>query len=186
VTPVSRFKFAWQWALSSEFGPKSATDRHVALVLSLYMRTDGLGAWPSQSTLAARSGLSARSVRDSLHRLVKGKWLSRVTRKPRRGRAAKGLGYDYAARLPRAISAMYWSGNAEAASLFHGRDPYKPRRTRATRPVKSNAEIGAPVIRNHVPPNSLEEQVKTHAYKKGFSTPPEEVEALRRAFGEIQ
>src|SRR5690242_2649034 len=96
---ASRFLFRWRWALCSEWGPRNPTDRLVALCISLYMRSDGLGAWPSQTTLAARSGLALRTVRPALKRLVKAKWLSRVTRKPRRGRAAKGMGFDYSARL---------------------------------------------------------------------------------------
>lgn len=182
MTRASRFLFAWRWALCSQFGPTNPTDRLVALALSLYMRSDGLGAWPSQSTLAARTGLTVRSVRDALHRLVKGKWLSRVTRKPPRGRVARGHGVDYAARLPKAVSAMYFSGNAEAASLFHGRDPFKPKRAR---PVKSNPEIDDPQMGNDVPTNAVEEQ-KTMPTRRGLpDLPVEEIEAMQRLFGNI-
>src|SRR5687768_8563284 len=121
---TSKFLFAWRWALSSEWGPKNATDRHVALVLSLYMRTDGCGAWPSQTTLVARTGLSIRTIGPALQRLVRAKWLARVTRKPPRGRKAKGLGYDYRARFPRAISSMYMSSNPATVAIFSGMAPW--------------------------------------------------------------
>jgi helix-turn-helix protein len=145
------------------------------------MRNDGLGAWPSQTTLAARTGMALRTVRPALQRLVKAKWLSRVTRKPRRGRSAKGKGFDYVARLPRALFAMYWSGNGASVALFRGRDPSKPKRTRRR---KSNGAIGDTQIGQQLPPNSVVELNKAMPIERGLAS-KQEIEDMRRAFGEI-
>jgi hypothetical protein len=174
----SRFLFAWRFALSSEFGPKSSTDRHVALVLGLYMRTDGGGAWPSQATLAARTGISARWVRPALQRLVKQGWLHRITRKPRRGRGFKGTGFNYQARLPKRLSAMYWSGNEDATSLFKGRDAFKKR-------SRGNGDATSARPRTLRPPNTeVKHSLLPIGQALSLKTEEEDIAAMRAAFGE--
>jgi Helix-turn-helix domain len=116
-----RMLFPWRHALASEEGPSEPMDRAVALVLALYMKTDGTGAWPNIPTLAARTGLSRRSVGTCLQRLCSDGWLERQPRKSPRGNRHKRYGYEYAARLPARLAQAYANGARHA--LFTGKDP---------------------------------------------------------------
>lgn len=142
--------------------------RHVGLTLSLYMDRDGLGAWPSQETLAQRTGLSSRSVRDALARLVEARWLSREPRKSPRGIRNPRWGYEYVATLPKKLGNAYVNG--ERRSLFNGQDPAKVR-------PGMNTEIYAKRIRNHVPTNSLK-GTRNYARKRETELRPQEIEDL--------
>ena len=155
-----RFLFAWRHALNSAEGPRRAPDRQVALVVSLYMNGDGLGAWPSQETLAVRTALTARTVRDALKRLCSERWLSRDARKSPRGVKSKRWGYEYRARLPRKLANAYVNG--ERPSLFNGKDPGQVT-------AKKNGEIHDKRIRNDVPTNTSKEYVKNDVYKRDLS-----------------
>lgn len=118
---AQRFLFAWRHALASEEGPEVALDRLVAMTLALYMDRDGLSAWPNQDTLAARSGLTDRTVGKSLARLCGQGWLERQARKSPKGNRHPRFGFEYRARMPRQLADAYAKG--ERGSLFNGRDP---------------------------------------------------------------
>lgn len=165
--------FAWRWAIVSEYGPKLASDRAVALVLGLHMRSDGLGAWPSQATIARETALTARAVRRSLQRLVQEHWLNQVTHK--RGRGAYGS--QYAARLPLKLANEL--GNQDFRSAFTGKRP-------AQKWPPANPDRGSASIRTPGPPNATERTLQEPAFKKVKVIEEKEVEEMRRAFGEIQ
>lgn len=152
-----RLLFPWRHALASEEGPAAASERLVALALSLYMNGDGLGAWPSQEVLALRTGLTARTVRDALERLVAKGWLAREPRKSPRGVKSKRFGYEYRACLPVRLSNML--ANGEANSLFSGKEPRRV-------PHKKNGEINDKRIGKQFPTNTSYEYFKPDAYKK--------------------
>ena len=154
---MRRYLFAWRHALSSAEGPRRAPDRLVGLVLSLYMGSDGLGAWPSQGTLAVRTGLTVRTVREALKRLCAEKWLTRQARKSPAGIRSPRWGYEYRASLPRKLPSAYLNG--ERASLFSGKQPRPPA-------SKKNGEIHDRRIGNDVPTNTSVELVKGSASKK--------------------
>jgi hypothetical protein len=151
------FLFAWRNALSSAEGPRRAQDRHVGHVLSLYMGRDGLGAWPSQETLAVRSGFTVRFVREALKRLYAEKWLTRQARKGPRGIRHPRWGFEYRARLPGKLADAYMNG--ERHSLFSGKEPRPPA-------SKKNGERHDRRIGNDVPTNTSGELVKGFASRE--------------------
>jgi DNA-binding transcriptional MocR family regulator len=170
---AGRFLFAWRNAFASEEGPSCGVDRHVAMTLSLYMNGDGLGAWPSQDTLALRTGLTDRTVGRALERLCGEGWLARQPRKSSRGIRHKRYGYEYRATLPKALSNAL--ANGERGSLFNGKEPWKPR-------PKKNGESDDKRMANGVRTNSSEELIKGDASKKDDSLTQQEiadVDALR-------
>lgn len=166
---MQRFLFSWRHAVTSEVGPKHAIDRLVALTLSLYFNGDGLGAWPSQSTLARRTGLTARSIRPALARLVREDWLGRIARKGPRGIRAKRWGYEYRARLPKKLSNAL--ANAENSSLFSGKEPTAPT-------PQKNGEIHDKRIGKQLPTNTAVELVKGVAFKNKLALSAQELDAF--------
>ena len=74
--PESFGLYDWRNAVASPVGPSNPSTRLVLLTLSLYMDPRGF-AWPSQTTLAARSGLSLRTVKGSVDDAEKAKWIVR-------------------------------------------------------------------------------------------------------------
>lgn len=166
---MQRFLFSWRHAVTSEFGPKHPSDRLVALTISLYFNGDGLGAWPSQNTLATRTGLSSKSVGKAIRRLEKAEWLSRLARKGPRGIRAPRWGFEYRAKLPKKMSNAL--ANGEDSSLFSGKEP------RAAAPQK-NRELRDHRIGNVVPTNTSREYVKGAALKRGMIPTPQELDAF--------
>jgi hypothetical protein len=70
--------YGWRDAIASPAGPPSASTRHVLLTLSLYMTRGSKGvAWPSQASLAARTGLSLRTVKAAIADAEKSGWIVR-------------------------------------------------------------------------------------------------------------
>ena len=159
---MRRFLFAWRHALASEAGPQRPTDRLVGMTLALYFNGDGIGAWPSQETLARRTGLTTRSIRPALARLVRDDWLGRIARKGPKGIRAPRWGFEYRAKLPRKLSNQY--ANGENVSLFAGKAP-----TAAI--SKKNGEIDDRGIGNRFPPNTSGELVKGVAFKRNVVIP---------------
>src|SRR3990172_11351014 len=80
------FLLAWRNAIASVEGPKEYIDRYVGLTMALYMSIDGLRCWPSQDTLALRTGLTDRTVGRAQKRLVDAKWLLPPPPKGARGK----------------------------------------------------------------------------------------------------
>jgi hypothetical protein len=97
--------YRWHEAFTSANGP-SANVRHVLHVLSRYMKPDGTGAWPSQSTLAQKTNLGERTVRRALAEAARLGWiLRRAKRDPRRdGRSWRRT--EYMATLPKAAATV--------------------------------------------------------------------------------
>jgi hypothetical protein len=89
----------WQWRelLASERGPPDSCTRLVLFVLALHMNQTGQNAFPSQVTLARRSGLSERSVRKHLDIARKLGWI-KIHNKPRKGKA--WFVHEYVACVP--------------------------------------------------------------------------------------
>lgn len=145
------FLVAWRHALASEEGPPKSVDRHVALTLSLHLSTEGLGAWPSQDTVALRTGLTDRTVGRALKRLCDSGWFSRQERKAHdkagrplpHGKRHWRWGFEYRACLPKSLLAAYVKG--ERRSLFTGKTPRprngEPDDTAIANAVRTNAAI---------------------------------------------
>lgn len=96
--------YTWRTALcTSELEP---TTRHVGLTLSLYMNERGGSAFPGAVRLAGDTGLTDRTVRDHLTKLVTGGWLEILARGGGRNRAN-----EYAARFPETGNTERGSGN---------------------------------------------------------------------------
>lgn len=181
---MARFLFVWRNALASEEGPAHPHDRHVGLTASLYMSSDGLRCWPSQDTLALRTGLTDRSVGRALKRLCDTQWLSRKPRKSPRGIPHKRFGYEYQARLPKRLANAY--ANGERGSLFNGRNPAKVGKFADLKPAptplppgagfsnsgaeQKNGERDDKRIPNAVRTNSVEELAKSDAVIKEGSS----------------
>jgi Helix-turn-helix domain len=93
----------WQWRelFASEHGPTDTSTRLVLFVLSLHMNKQGQNAFPAQKLIAARSGLSERSVRTHLAHAQRAGWL-RVYQKPRKGKA--WFVHEYVACIPDALA----------------------------------------------------------------------------------
>jgi hypothetical protein len=68
--------YDWRNAVASPAGPSNSSTRHVLLTLSLHMNPQG-AAWPSQTTLARRSGLSLRTVKTALDDAEAAAWIVR-------------------------------------------------------------------------------------------------------------
>jgi len=84
-------------AIASATGPDSATMRHILLTLSLHMDRNLSSCWPSIKTLAARTGLNEKTVRNQLKQAEKKGWIKRGTR------GANGKGwrlYCYVGKVP--------------------------------------------------------------------------------------
>ena len=62
----------------SELGPALPMDRLHTMAISLHMKPDGTGAWPSQKRIAERCGSGERTVKRSLKRVQDEGWLDRV------------------------------------------------------------------------------------------------------------
>lgn len=100
--------YTWRTALcTSGLEP---TSRHVGLTLSLYMNERGGSAFPGAVRLAADTGLTERTVRDHLAKLVGVGWLEILTR----GGGRKNAN-EYAARFPETGNTERGSGNLDAA-----------------------------------------------------------------------
>jgi Helix-turn-helix domain len=95
----------WQWRelFASEHGPVDPSTRLVLFVLALHMNPQGENAFPSQETIAKRTGLSARSVRTHLDRAAKAGWL-RIYRKARKGQA--WFVSQYVATIPEKLTGL--------------------------------------------------------------------------------
>lgn len=97
VERVETERWRWLQAIASEQGPRDPVTRLVLMTLSLHMNQKGDNAWPAQSTLAKRSGLSERCVRTHLHLADAAGWLSVYDKRP----AGKGWRRrEYVATVP--------------------------------------------------------------------------------------
>jgi hypothetical protein len=137
------------------------------------MRNDGLGAWPAQSTLAIETGLTEKTVREALKRLVAARWLHRVTQK-QPGRGARGMGFEYRATLPPELATLFV--NPVLATVFTGKRAGRRRRS-------IPAVIDGKEIRSQLPTNATEGTLQNRAYRE--KDEEREIEEMRRAFGEI-
>lgn len=86
--------FTWRSAVASGDSGLTATQRHVALTLSLHMSEKGDSCFPSMGRLVEETGLGLSTIRDALRRLAESGWLEREV-SHRRGRTNR-----YRARVP--------------------------------------------------------------------------------------
>lgn len=93
---------AWRQAVTSPNCDLPGITRLVLLVLATYAEPQGLTCFPSEVTLAGRTGLSERSVRNHLNLAERGAWITRQ-RIPRAGRA--WFYTEYTLQLPAAQAA---------------------------------------------------------------------------------
>ena len=131
-TPVD--VYAWRQSIASERGPRNPQTRYVLLVLSLHMKSDGTGAWPSQRHLAARSGLNERVVRRHLALAERGGWLARLDA----GRNGQGW------RLTKYEAAAPDDVAAELPERPWGADPTWRREDSQSAPLASTLNTPAP------------------------------------------
>lgn len=71
--------YAWRNAIMSERGPANPLGRLVLIAVSLHMKADGTGAWPSQALIAQRARVGLRSVKRHLEIAKRRGWVERVT-----------------------------------------------------------------------------------------------------------
>jgi hypothetical protein len=95
--------YAWRNAVLSKDGPASPMARVALMALSLHMKADGTGAWPSQALIATRAGIGERSARRHLERAECDGWLERTRVRRVEGRA--WFRTEYAACVPDAVYA---------------------------------------------------------------------------------
>jgi hypothetical protein len=96
----------WEWRelFASEHGPKDAGTRLVLFVLALHMNQAGGSCFPSQKTIAERSGLSERSVRTHLTNAEKAGWL-KIGQQSQKGQA--WFVHNYVATFPDELADYY-------------------------------------------------------------------------------
>jgi hypothetical protein len=93
--------YAWRNAIMSENGPTNPLARLVLIAVSLHMdNTSGSGAWPAQTSIAKRAGVSLRSVKRHLEFAHRRGWieLTKVQVQGKRWRRN-----EYAACVPDAV-----------------------------------------------------------------------------------
>jgi DNA-binding MarR family transcriptional regulator len=93
------FKYIWKDYWESGFGP-APTSRHVLGALCDFMDNDGGNCFPSQETLAKKTGLHLNSVKKHIKLLVKSGWIKSTAKgysdkKHRRNK--------YQARIPKYV-----------------------------------------------------------------------------------
>jgi hypothetical protein len=84
--------YVWRNAIASVNGPQNPQTRLTLLVLSLHMRSDGTGAWPSQAFLAKRTGQCRRTIIEHLADAELEGWIVRTTQ--RRGQVKTITTYE--------------------------------------------------------------------------------------------
>lgn len=113
--------FAWRMAVFSEHGPHSTT-RVVLSALSLHMRSEGGGAFPSIRLLAKECGLTERSVCTHLARAEEDGWIV-ITKRP----AQQWVRHEYRATIPQSVAeAMDFTAQRDA--LYSRPDFSRPER----------------------------------------------------------
>jgi hypothetical protein len=70
--------YAWRNAIMSERGPGHSLGRLVLIAVSLHMKPDGTGAWPSQALIAQRALVGLRSVKRHLEIAERRGWVERA------------------------------------------------------------------------------------------------------------
>ena len=85
MQPVDRYQ--WADCVASEQGPRDPLTRFVLLALAMHMDPDGSNAWPSQRTLAMRTGWCRRTVQFHLKIGRGGRLGLRESEAPRPGKA---------------------------------------------------------------------------------------------------
>lgn len=95
----------WEWRdlFASDVGPPDPSTRLVLFVLAIYMNEHGEKCFPSQQTIAARTGLSERSVRNHLQAAEKLGWL-KIYLRPRKGQS--WFSHEYMPTIPRALAKL--------------------------------------------------------------------------------
>ena len=118
----------WQWRelFASKHGPADSGTRLVLFVLALHMNQEGGNAFPSQETIAKRSGLSVRSVRRHLDAAAKADWL-RISQKARPGKS--WFVHEYLAVIPDKLKELYASKPWEEDSEWRRADKLSARGT---------------------------------------------------------
>jgi hypothetical protein len=96
-------RWNWRMIVGSPNGPAGSATRLTGHTLALHMHPDGEGAYPSQATIAAESGLSERSVRTHIRLLERGHWL-RIYQKSRPGKA--WFVHEYVATIPQHLTGL--------------------------------------------------------------------------------
>ena len=76
---MTGFKFTWQRALASEYGPSSPTTRLVLHTLGIFMKADGRDCRPSVQTLCKATALSRRTIIEHINRAKAEGWIVKVS-----------------------------------------------------------------------------------------------------------
>jgi len=152
-------RLRWQLAVASEYGPTNPQCRHVLLTLALDMNESGGKAWPSQETLARRTGLNVRVVRRWLGFADKAGWIERTLLDRRRGKNWKFTSYQ--ARIPASFPA---EALEKLMLIGEDRESAASDMDRTNQPVGEDKSGG--MVRTGSPTTS------SHYFSQGTSTAP--------------
>jgi len=149
--------FSWRQAiLEAELEPNT---KYLLLVLSTYMNDHGTGCYPTQKTLAQRSGLSERAIRTHLRKALEAGW---ITVKPLGLKGQKWRSNDYRIAFPKAKRAAPVAApsgaEAEASVAAPSAENVRHQMPHVNQKVRQITTEGAAnndrKVRHQVPPNS--------------------------------
>lgn len=136
-------KYVWQNTVMSKHGPESAITRAVLIAISLHMKADGTGAWPSQELVEERTAAGLRSVKRHL-KIADGEWIERTLV---RAKGSKWPRTEYGACVPDRVYDLLPERPWESDPMFrHGA-------TVAPRPNRKGRKTGGmvPIVQTMVP-----------------------------------
>lgn len=93
-----------EW-LRAMFAAEMPPPRKLVLFgMAMYMDRDGSSCYPSMRTLAARTGLGERTVRNHLHAAARDGWID-IHRRRGRGERSGWISYEYVPTIPAPVPA---------------------------------------------------------------------------------
>lgn len=145
------------WAMDHAPESLSSTQRHVLLVLADYVNDETHSAYPSVASLASRTGLSTRAVRQAL-RVLEAYEIIATSLKAATGSGERPIPADRRPNLYRWI-----------ATDLERAERHSPRRWNDRNVVQGRAESSSPRDRNDVPPNPYKNHNKNSSVSDSVS-----------------
>lgn len=146
------------WAMDYAPEELTSTQRHVLLVLADYVNDETHSAYPSVASLASRTGLSTRAVRQAL-RVLEAYEIIETRIKSATGSGERPIPADRRPNLYRWI-----------ATDLERAERHSPRKWNERNVVQGRAERGSPRERNVVPPNPYKNHKKNSSYSDDLET----------------